>query len=241
MRVVYWIILVGIIIASLWAQHDFDSRPGEPFYLLLAGASGRVVGSLILPIIAWAIVSLIRRENRPSLSAFCAIGGAIATCLALVGSYSRHKSEQKDVELSHVYSMEGCKFTVNFPGISRERALTAPGIGEYKQVDFSTKNAYLRAECIPVNHTQSREQLRENLEKYAEADGFTGTTIQPVTDFSEALWEMRAYKKVESVPVTFKFRVFYAEGSLMTLAVGIASKDYPLPIEDKFFGSVRRK
>lgn len=241
MRMVCWIILAGIVIANLWAQHDLDSRPGEPFYLLLAGAIGRIIGSLVLPAIAWLIVSRVRRENKPSLLAFCAIGGAIVTGLALLGGYSHYNSQQRDVEPTHVYSMEGCEFTVSFPGIPRERMLTAPGIGEYKQADLSTKNAYLRMECIPVNYTQSRKQSREMLESYAEADGFMGTTIYPVTDSSGALWEMRAYKKIDSVPVTFKFRVFHAEESLMILAVGIASKDYPLPIEDKFFGSVRRK
>ena len=240
MRIAYWIILAGIIIANLWAQHDFNSRPDEPFYFLLAGAIGRAIGSVLLPVIAWAIVSYIRRENKPSLLTFCAIGGAISSGLAIVGDYSLHKSGQNDVEFTHVYSMEGCEFTVNFPEIPKERTLVAPGIGEYKQADLSTKNAYLRMECISVNYTQPREQSREMLEKYAEADGFMGTTIQPVMDSSDAFWEMRAYKKIESVPVTFKFRVFYARVGLMILAVGIASKDYPLPIEDKFFRSVHR-
>jgi hypothetical protein len=241
MHVLYWIILAVILTANLWAQHDFEAGHGEPFHLMLAGGLGRLAGALLLPIIVWAIVSIKRRDNKPSLLAYCAIGGAITTILALFGSYSDYKSMQKDPELTHPYSVEGCKFIVSFPAMPKEQMLYAPGIGAYKQAGFSTKNAYLRMECTSVTYTRPREQSREALEKYAEAEGFMGTTIQPVTNSSDALWEMRGYKKVDSVPVTFKFRLFYANGSVMILLVSIPSKDYPLPIEEKFFSSVRRK
>lgn len=239
-RKLHIFLLIAIFLAHLWANYDL-SPPNKDPLSLLAYSLGGIAFVLALPTIVWLIKCLIHRLDKPGLLAYCAIGGTIISVLVLSSKYSLQRYERQQVAVSFEYSFVGCDYTAKFPGPPTEKKLFAPGLGEYIQADFITKHEALRAECFRIHLTEPKVQVRMMMEQYAIADGFTAPVIEAKEGQFGALYDMRAYKTIDNIPTTYKFRVFYSKDSFLMLAVGGASKDYPPPIQDKFFGSVRLK
>jgi hypothetical protein len=73
---------------------------------------------------------------------------------------------------------------------------------------------------------------------FAKNDGLQTPTVNVENGRYGKIVNVRGYKTIRGIPITYENRVFYGENSLLSLYAGGPSKSYPAPQVNPFFKSV---
>ncbi len=157
---------------------------------------GYAVGFLAFPAIIVGIVSLVSRMRKGRLSSNAHMGIFLAVWLtgvlliifvALCEKYENEYLSQPNSTSSiadSLFTVEGCEYSVIFPGKPTYTNCFYPGFGDYIQAEYIAYIAdgelvsfFLRAECIVVGDIRAAEiNTKEFLQKYivayATSNGF---------------------------------------------------------------------
>lgn len=233
-----WLCLfAGTAVVHAWATHSLEG--GSLLLSSVPEGIGATLGALGIAVLLLLPLRLYTRKKK-SLNwwAIYAISTAIISAFAIWSRITVAEHERGAIPTSgHIFSPAGCAFRVRFPLAPNEKKMSAP-LGQYTQADLSVTDAYLRAECAQVAYDDPKQEARNMLEAQASADGLSNATYTQIVDAPGGLWEMRGYKTLDGVSVTYELRTYYMRGSLLTIAVAGKSSSYPPSARQPFVKSV---
>ncbi len=164
-------------------------------------------------------------------------GGFVAVLItAAMWLGSRAEREANMVQ----YQPPGCEFKVTFP---RAPEITPNPVGDrmFEQANVYTKDAVLRAECVPLAAPEaaSKAVLRQWLENFAAQQGLTVEHIR-VDQLSTGLFGyLVGEKMVSGNKAKYDVRVQSGRKSLLMLMAGSLARAFPPAEAEAFFSSVK--
>ena len=139
----------------------------------------------------------------------------------------------------HLFSPEGCDFSVNFPAQPELTTLYADNVGEWVQANYNNRSEvyFLRAECIPI--VTNASALEQGAKTYAQNNGLENTAYEFGEDNIGEFVKLTGYKTVNDEATTFRVDMYAAEGNYISLYVGSPSRIYPRREMLEFFESLK--
>ncbi len=239
--------VAAMAILSLLAALGLALYKGSTFQGLAAvtGALGAALAflgfSLAIPAIPASVYWMVKRRLMPGFPQIA----WLMWVLMIVGNIADlHFSDSRSSNTAYI--LDGCEYSVEFPGNPKLTTFHIPGFGEYPSAEYvsGSDGAVFRVECMSFSKTQrdfldNRKYLLDQAAAFAETNGLGGVEFQYEDTELGRLVTLRGYKRVAETPVTFEVHMYLGRRSLLTMLAGGASSHYPQVGVTEFFASAR--
>jgi Co/Zn/Cd efflux system component len=228
----YLICVFFAAIAIAFAMDPWDRNSSVTFTYAFERLGAVVALFAVAAIIAvpWRMLERVFRAHSNAQPMVGLVAFAIAAFLAFKGNTTTAYTAAQ-----HTY--DACEFKVTFPAQPEFKLLSivrSEKTIRYDQASYAGADEYLRAECVPI--IISKETAIQTLQAQADGDGFYGVGFDLT---SGDYIEMRGYKDVSGVKVTYIVRMYYEPHSALTLMGAADSRKYPTEGIRQFFRSTR--
>lgn len=207
--------------------------PGQIGETIGVASVGFVITGLI-PMLLWAT-----QRFRSEAAGFPLI---LWSVLLPVFFFFVASGNQISAELDQdVFSPDGCAFSVVFPTRAERRVVSMAEGPQILQARLDGPTYHLRAECLTVGRTLSDKEVFDGFRHRALVDGLQGVELTTYKQAEHRFLVMRAHKIIEQQSVTYKALATQGEGTILFLAVGGVSENFPQAQITEFLESVQHR
>ena len=240
--------IVSIIVVQIEGFHGSAA-------IVIASILGRSASFLTFPAIVIGISRFVSyiRKNKFSPAAHIAVFSVTWFAVAvfsILGALYESKHILQFNRSPTVFTVEGCEYSVTFPGEPKYINAFDPNIGDYTCAEFiaddRSNGFFLRAECIPTGDIRyaainTKEFLQKMIVEYATNNGLQNCSYSYGEDVLGKHMRVYGFKIIDDIPVTCEGYIYVGNKSFIFLFAVGESATYPQSGVYEFLKSLRRK